>query len=393
MRITIAVAVALILGIAAGMWTASIRVNLVPWDGDPGGEIPPPMSVPAKRGDPRAVVDEKEHQFGLQDVNDKGEHDFTITNGGEGRLVLTKGKTSCGCTLSELDKTVLEPGESATVTITWTGKGYVGKFRQSATILTNDPAMPQIEFVVSGKITTVVQTIPSELVFSSIPAEEPTTGEIPVYCYLDEPFEIVSFKLADQDTAKHFQIAFEPLPEGMLKAEPEAKSGQLVKVTVDPTVEPGLRPGEFQQKILVATSLGPDGSLDIPIRGKVVGDISVVGPAGWHAEKNVLVWGTVDAQTGGERRLSLFVRGPYREEVKFKIARVFPESLKVELGEKKQLGESDMFQVPLTIQIPKGSRPVNHLGSGPSKIGEIVLDTNHPKSPQLLIRVSFIIKG
>ena len=47
---------------------------------------------------------------------------------------------------------------------------------------------------------------------------------------------------------------------------------------------------------------------------------------------------------------------------------------------------------PLFVQIPKGSPPVNCFGSDQGKLGQIVLETNHPRMPQLRIPVRFLVE-
>jgi len=372
-----------------GIGTAALRIRSSPWDGDPGGKVLAPGSAGAPRaeGTPIVEVKEEEYDFGTQDAKAPGRHEFVITSVGQAPLKLTKGETSCKCTVSELEKDVLEPGESVPVVVTWNAADYVGKFRQSATILTNDTARPQLTFVITGHVTTAVRVVPSELVFTSVALGESSTAEAPIYCYLDEPFQVVGFKLSDQDIAKYFEVTFEPLPEEMLKKEDRAKSGQLAKVTV----KPGLPPGRFHQRILIRTNLEASSSLTIPIEGKVSSDIDVVGP-GWDSERDVLFWGEVDSHQGDSRRLLLIARGPDRKQVKFTVSRVSPEFLKVNLGEMRDMGSS-ASQVPLTIEIPKGTRPGFHAGGDQGELGEILLQTGHPRSPKVRVRVSVIVKG
>jgi hypothetical protein len=50
-----------------------------------------------------------------------------------------------------------------------------------------------------------------------------------------------------------------------------------------------------------------------------------------------------------------------------------------------------VVRVPVTIVIPAGSRPVNHLCTDQAKPGSIVLDTGHPDTPELTIPVCVAI--
>jgi hypothetical protein len=64
----------------------------------------------------------------------------------------------------------------------------------------------------------------------------------------------------------------------------------------------------------------------------------------------------------------------------------------VEVGPGKPLGEGAVIQIPLTIRIPPNSPPANHWGAKASDLGQILLETNHPKQSELQILVRFAIK-
>lgn len=392
MKTSHAVILATILGVAAGMGTALLRLGLAPWDGNPVGagvySGGPDMPRP---GDPTAkvVVDHVQHDFGKMDVDGEGSHDFIFSNEGDAPLVLTEGATSCKCTGIEIKQSEVPPGESAKATLTWKAEGSTSSYQETAIVHTNDPARPQVTLTISGRVTEVIRTVPPKLVFYSVSAGESTTREIPLYCYLDQPLEIAGIKLSDQRIADKFEVAFEPLGPNELKNETDAQSGYLVKVTL----KPGLPLGTFEQTILIGTNLESASSVVIPILGKVTGDITVVGQ-GWNEEANLLRLGTLNSEKGARRQLNLFARGPHRKEVDFQIIETFPKDLlQAKLEKTREINEGRSSQTPLIIEIPKGSRPANHLTSKQGKIGRILIKTGHPQIPQLNIRVSFAVKG
>ena len=86
------------------------------------------------------------------------------------------------------------PGGLAKVTVQWSGKGNLGEFQQTANILTNDPARPQITLTINGRLTTSVRLDPVDLVFTRITAGEEAKGKFRVYGYLAEPFRISGFQ-------------------------------------------------------------------------------------------------------------------------------------------------------------------------------------------------------
>jgi len=411
MKVLLAVILATILGVAAGAGIAALRIAVAPWDGDPGGTRKGTPVVTAPGGSvPKVVIDQEEYEFGLMDITAKGKHDFVLTNRGEATLELRAGETSCGCTVSEIKDDGIAPGESGKVSVTWTADKGEGPFRQTATIETNDPLRPRVTLTVQGRITRVVRPVPATLAFGSVSSGQAVTGQVRLLCYLDEPVHLVRYELADKQTADYFAVRFEPLTadrlkesyagegsqgkqgegsgEGKTGKEGPPRSGYLVDVTV----KPGLPLGGFRQTILVQTGLKSVPTVQIPIAGTVVGDISIVGQ-GWDEENSILTLGRVSSYQGAQRRLLLVTRGPLAKQVQFTLVRCNPDLLQVDQAKLKEattIGSGTVSQTPLIVRIPKGSRRAYYLGS---EFGEILIKTTHPDIPLLRIHVRFAVEG
>jgi len=77
---------------------------------------------------------------------------------------------------------------------------------------------------------------------------------------------------------------------------------------------------------------------------------------------------------------------------KLHIASVDPPELKVTLGERRELGKK-LVHVPLLVEIPVGTRPMVRAGGGSSsELARIVLQSNHPISPEMTMRVRFTVQ-
>jgi len=232
-----------------------------------------------------------------------------------------------------------------------------------------------------------VRAVPAELVFTSVSAGEAVTGEVALFGYLEQPLEIPGFVMADRATAENFKVTVEPLSDDRIGQQQDARSGVLLKVTV----EPGLPRGPFRQTILLRTNLECSPAVAVPIAGTVASDISIAGPD-WDNQEGVLNIGTVNSANGARRRLLLIASGPHRKEVKPKLAQAVGEPLKVELGETAEMGGGAVSRTELSIQIPPGSPPVNCLGGEHGRPAEILIDTGHPEIPQLHIRVRYAVE-
>jgi len=102
----------------------------------------PPMSAEERAKAPRFSVDKRMHDFGNIGQTEKVETEFEITNTGASVLNIRKIAANCGCTVSNLEKNDLEPGESSKIKISFDPRGRRGHQQKSVTIFSNDPTAP-----------------------------------------------------------------------------------------------------------------------------------------------------------------------------------------------------------------------------------------------------------
>ncbi len=392
MRIWVAVGLAVLLGVGTGVGSAMLKLRIHRWDGTPEGASAE-VSLPRPKGPggllPEAVVEEDTHDFGVMDTNQKKAHDFVIKNVGRSPLLLKKGATSCRCASTVLEEGEIAPGGSGKVRVQWTGKGIPGPFTETARVETNDPKRPRIILKIKGRITVAVRAVPPQPVLTRITAGESATAQVRVFGFRSEPLEITEYGLSDPTTAHYFDVTYQAIPpEEAKKLEEDATSGQLVQITV----KPGLPLGAFQQTIRLKTNFKEASTVEVPIRGTIGSEISVFGK-GWNRTTGVLTLGRVKSQDGIQHTLFIRAGGPHGKEVSLKPVKIYPDLLHVELGKTSFSEDSETALTSLIIQIPKGSRPAVHLGSEEGELGQITLESSHPKPLELRILVRFVVEG
>jgi hypothetical protein len=75
---------------------------------------------------------------------------FTFTNTGKAPVLITKVKTSCGCTVPNYPKKPILPGESASIDITY-DTNRVGQFKKTITVMSNsEEALKQL--IIKGNV-------------------------------------------------------------------------------------------------------------------------------------------------------------------------------------------------------------------------------------------------
>ena len=383
--------VAACLGAAVGGGIATLEAATRPWL---AGDFAAGSSRSSGSA-PQVDVPETLFAFGTVGVGAKGSHEFVIRNTGSAPLELTKGATSCTCTVSDFevseggskDAKVVQPGGSTKLNVQWKGKGDGGPFRQQASVLTNDPARPQIAFVLEGTVVPAAyKTVPVSITLPKLSTSASQQATVTVFTFGEKQPTIDALSVTEEKTAQFYSLASADLEPAELTAAAGATGG--FRITAD--IRPGLPIGTLRQTIKVVFRMPEEVTAEIPVEGSVSGDLALAGKA-WDSSREVLLLGTVSSRTGDETSLFVTVKGPHRADVKLGVREIVPDALKVVVGEGKPVGSGNVIRIPLSITIPPGSPPANHICSEQAPAGKIVLDTGHPDSPTLTIPVCIAI--
>lgn len=378
----------LILGVAAGLgitWFEFSGVSeLFAAARDSGGG----QTISATKGARAKVEGGTEHFFEPMIVGATKSHEFVVTNVGQQPLKLeVQGKPSCQCTQFDVPKEPIPPGESAKVFLEWKPKEFNADFHQIADVRTNDVDTPSIRFVIRGRVLQFARAVPGEITLNGISTHEERSTQVRVFGYTDEEVKIASHEFGDPQSAEHFDAHWEPLLGPDLAAEKFAKSGVLLTITA----KPGLPLGTISQTIRLALEGPENRRLEIPIKGSVTSDISILGGENFDKEKNVLKLGLVKGAQGSKTVMRVMFKGPHRSDAPLKILAVEPaEALKVTLSEPNNQEKYVIYL--LTIEVPPGSPPVNRIASPQNKPGRIRIETPLPAFKELDLQVSFAVE-
>ena len=103
---------------------------------------------------PAIKFEDVSFDFGTIKQGDVATHEFKFTNEGKGDLVIRKTKASCGCTAVNPPNTVIKPGESSMIKVSFNSSGKSGKQNKTITVTTNDPKNYSILLTIKGEIET-----------------------------------------------------------------------------------------------------------------------------------------------------------------------------------------------------------------------------------------------
>lgn len=101
---------------------------------------------------PIVQPDEVTHSLGDIPTDSKAHHTFHLYNVGGKPLIIKKVETSCGCTLVNIDKSKISPGEVAALKVTLDTSIKLGNVKKSITVFTNDPQQPVLKLFLKGNV-------------------------------------------------------------------------------------------------------------------------------------------------------------------------------------------------------------------------------------------------
>jgi archaellum component FlaG (FlaF/FlaG flagellin family) len=340
----------------------------------------------------KASIDETTFKFDKMESGTTQQHTFEIKNTGNSPLDLEFVSHTCKCTTVELNGNPVEPGasasvkpgESAKVLLEWAAKVPAGPFRHGASFTTNDPERSRLELMVEGDIVESTTLEPSLLNFGTVNIGAEGKAEMLVMAFLEPEVTIESFEISDEKLAEQVEVKIEPVEKSALP--PNA----LAAAKVVATLKPKGTIGPFGGSLKMKTNLKQAPSIEVPIYGAVKGDISIAG-AGWVEATGTLRIAPTKSAEGSSTRLNILVRGEHAKATELKVASVTPEELKVTLGEPKVIRDN-FVQIPLSVDIPPGARPIVMMGEDQGGEGEIILSTTHPQTPDVRLKAAFVVK-
>jgi len=353
--------------------TATIAVQYLPEDSSSTGNLPYPAAPTSTGPKPLAVVEgDMIHQFGLAAQQAKIEKDWVIKNDGEADLILTKGPPPCSCTIADFENgketITLKPGARTTLHLIFHTNDYNGTYHKTATVDTNDPLHPTLEFAGEGTIR------PSVVLYPPVP----TINYLEISNDQDDHRHSVALYSPDRPEIKITQLVSSRPDQIVVTQEPltaeECKELKIVQGhRININVLGTMPLGAFREEVIVKTDHPKKPELRLTVTGKIVGPISA------SPERLRLV--PVVSRRGATGELKLTVRG--QRATRFEVEKK-PEKFKVEIAPNDQTSLAGQYR--LLVTIPPGMNPEVIMD-------EIVLKTDHPQAGRVKIPVDVAIEN
>lgn len=151
-------------------------------------------------------------------------HAFSFTNTGDAELKISRVRSSCGCTASNLSSDTIAPGESGEIRASFNTRHYQGQKSQPVYVTSNDPTNPNVQLQLVTTVKTIASFDPANLQFDQVIYGQGATRETTLV-FDGEPFPIR-------------EISVEPEFFQARILEPEEETGNDSPIRIEVTLSP-----------------------------------------------------------------------------------------------------------------------------------------------------------
>lgn len=344
------------------------------------------------------------HDFGSMAQGEQGEHTFVIKNVGNAPLTLKKGASTCKCTLANLEKGSLAPGEETTVKLEWTVQTAEPQFSQNAEIRTNDATIGAISLQIRGKVYREVEFVPDSITFGEIAADDAFEFAGEMYSYLDDTITIQKVSFGSKRLNALSEIQWEALPrENYDLVHEQAK--QAFRFVAK--VKPGLDQGSVSTPLKVQFSKASEPNSQDPenwyvttvsCAGSVVGELTVLKTSLVKTSSNDVNYlniGDVGPGDDLEYPFLLKFKGSQAAKTNLSIGACTPkDSVSAtieELGKPNPNSTSRTFRVK--VKLTPGQSVVDLRINATDNVGWVTIESDNPKVPALRVALNVKIES
>lgn len=288
------------------------------------------------RGHSCLLADRTEHDFGVAGQNARVDTTFTITNDSTRKVEGIRVKPGCGCNVVELDKDVLEPGQSATLKVGFETGILSGKLLKTVRISSRKSSQGEIRLRLRIGVLAGVVLEPGAITFKDARhGTRPSTSFlVRWYEGVGDPFEIQAVEIPGHEEA------FATRVEKLTATKDELWRGYRVHLGFKEP--PPL--GKYSAEMIVRTNDEKSPRLVLPIFANVVGQV-------W-LQSQTIHFGIVEA--GSTRQASLKFR-PADKDVAFGEVSAESSDPRIEVSVKRDpFFQAERYWI-LTARIKEGA--------------------------------------
>lgn len=169
---------------------------------------------------------ETKYNFGNIGIDYTGYYNFPLYNNGDEPIVIKGAGASCDCSRVSVKDTLIEPGDTVTVRLSYNTRKFRGPTTQTFTVETDNPKTPAITVSYSSVVGQWVEGVkPDPLSLFFLPGQKPKDIVIanPKFSkmtasYLDQADTLYTVKLVENDVDKGDAVKIEVAPHDGIAA-------------------------------------------------------------------------------------------------------------------------------------------------------------------------------
>ncbi len=220
---------------------------------------PAPAEIPEDA--PILSIDHENLDLGKIKEGEIKEFVFQLTNTGKSPLILERAKSSCGCTVAQLETKSLDPGATVPLKGTFNSKGRFGAQKKTITIYSNDPQTPVRNVSFEVFVETLYQLKPNRMVtFRDARRGDTIPGTIDL--------------LAGRENQNLEVLDVQFSKPGLTYTSETVENGGFKGHRFSFALDPNVAPGPFASVATVKIRVGDEqADVRIPVNGQVISDI------------------------------------------------------------------------------------------------------------------------
>jgi len=201
---------------------------------------------------PQIQFKETSHDFGQIIQGQKAETEFEFTNTGDAELIITKVRSTCGCTAALASADKILPGEKGSIKVSFNSAGRRGKNTKGIKVQTNVPGNETVELEIKTDILVELDFNPPRAYMGEFEFGKELTKEVELTNYTDQTINILEVSNSRDE----------------IKAELEKKdippSGKI-KIKITMTVPEGIDRNHISDKLQLKTDRKGSETISLPV--------------------------------------------------------------------------------------------------------------------------------
>lgn len=126
------------------------------------------------------TVEKGKFDFGSVPQGKKVQHSFKIKNSGDAPLQIKQLEADCGCTAAKPSTSLIAPGKTAEIEVTFDSENFSGKVEKNVVVTTNAANTPNYTLNMHGTVLDPVQVTPRQLSVGALKTGEPKQVKVNV---------------------------------------------------------------------------------------------------------------------------------------------------------------------------------------------------------------------